>query len=112
MITTHVLDTARGRPAAGMAVVLEQSVGLHEWRTIGYGETDADGRLRSLMPEGTPLTVAVYRLVFDTRHYFERQGTAAFYPHVIVVFQTTAGEGHYHVPLLVGPFGYTTYRGS
>ena len=112
MVTTHVLDTSRGRPAAGMAVVLERSVGEHEWRTIGCGETDADGRLRTLVPEGTPLAVGVYRLVFDTRHYFERQGTATFYPHVIVVFTTLPNEAHYHVPLLIGPFGYTTYRGS
>lgn len=112
MITTHVLDTSRGRPAAGMAVVLEQSLGPHEWRTIGYGETDADGRLPNLMPHETPLTPGVYRLVFDTHHYFERQGTATFYPHVIVVFQTLLNEPHYHVPLLVGPFGYTTYRGT
>lgn len=112
MITTHVLDTTLGRPAAGVAIVLELSLGPHEWRTIGYGETDADGRLRSLMPEGTPVVPGVYRLVFDTRHYFERQGTPSFYPHVIVVFQTLPNETHYHVPLLVGPFGYTTYRGS
>ena len=112
MITTHVLDTARGRPAAGMAVVLELSVGTQEWRTIGYGETDVDGRLRSLVAEGSVVAPGVYRLVFDTHQYFERQGTATFYPHVIVVFTTQPNEAHYHVPLLVGPFGYTTYRGS
>ena len=66
----------------------------------------------NLMPQEIPLTPGVYRLVFDTRHYFERQGTTTFYPHVIVVFQTLPNESQYHVPLLVGPFGYTTYRGT
>ena len=112
MISTHVLDTAEGRPAARVRVVLEQSVGTHEWRTIGSGETDTDGRLRDLMPTGTTMTPGVYRLVFDTDSYFTAQGKATFYPHVVVVFQTSSGETHYHVPLLVGPFGYTTYRGS
>lgn len=112
MITTHVLDTARGRPAAGVAVVLEQSVGKHDWRTIGYGETDGDGRLESLVPDGKFLPPGVYRLVFNTHAYFAAQGQSSLYPHVMIVFQTAAGETHYHVPLLVGPFGYTTYRGS
>jgi 5-hydroxyisourate hydrolase len=112
MITTHVLDTAQGRPAARVAVVLEQSVGKHEWQTIAYGETDADGRLKDLMPAGVAMTPGVYRLVFDTHSYFAAQGKPTFYPHVIVVFQTQPGDTHYHVPLLVGPFGYTTYRGS
>ena len=110
-ITTQVLDTARGRPAAGVAVVLEQNVG-GQWRTIGRGETDADGRLATLMSGGGDLAVAVYRLVFDTLDYFEAQGTQTFYPEVVIVFETSPGETHYHVPLLLAPFGYTTYRGS
>lgn len=110
-ITTHVLDTARGRPAAGVPVLLEQRSG-GEWQTVGDGDTDRDGRLRSLYPEGTPLTAGVYRLTFQTRGYFESQGVAAFYPEVIVVFETAPGEAHYHVPLLIGPFGFTTYRGT
>ena len=109
-ISTHVLDTARGRPATGVSVVLEQNA-AGQWRTIGRGETDADGRLGNLMPEGVDLTVAVYRLVFDTLDYFEAQGTQTFYPEVVIVFETLPGETHYHVPLLLGPFGYTTYRG-
>lgn len=111
-ITTHVLDTARGRPAAGVPVVLEQSVGDNRWQTMGRGETDLDGRLRSLMPDAATLTPGVYRLIFDTRQYFEAQGTGTLYPEVIVVFEATPGESHYHVPLLLGAFGYTTYRGS
>jgi 5-hydroxyisourate hydrolase len=111
-ITTHVLDTSRGRPAAGMDVLLEQRGSRGEWRTIGRGETDADGRQRSLMPDNHPLAPAVYRLVFDTERYFVDQGVTAFYPQISIVFHTTPGEAHYHVPLLLGPFGYTTYRGS
>ena len=111
-ITTHVLDTARGRPAAGVPVVLERNLGSARWQTIGRGETDADGRLRSLMPDAATLTPGIYRLIFDTRRYFEMQGTGTVYPQVIVIFETTAGETHYHMPLLIGPFAYTTYRGS
>jgi 5-hydroxyisourate hydrolase len=110
-ITTHVLDTARGRPAAGVPVRLEQQQG-REWKTVGSGDTDRDGRLRSLYPDGTPLAAGVYRLTFETRGYFESLGVAAFYPEVVVVFETAPGEAHYHVPLLLGPFGFTTYRGT
>ena len=111
-ITTHVLDTALGRPAAGIAVRLEQRARGGEWTAIGQGETDSDGRLRSLHPEGSPLTPGVYRITFETRRYFESRRVAAFYPEVVVVFEITAGEAHYHVPLLIAPFGYTTYRGT
>lgn len=110
-ITTHVLDTARGRPAAGIPVLLEQRRG-NEWHAVGTGDTDRDGRLRTLCPDATPLTAGVYRLTFTTRGYFAAQGVAAFYPEVVVVFETAAGEAHYHVPLLIGPFGFTTYRGT
>lgn len=111
-ITTHVLDTARGRPAAGISVVLEQHVETGEWRTVGRGETDRDGRARSLMSAAAPLVPGRYRLTFDTRSYFEAQGATGLYPQVIVVFEAAAGEDHYHVPLLLSPFGYSTYRGS
>lgn len=111
-ITTHVLDTALGRPAAGVPVVLERSAGTDHWQLVGHGETDADGRLRTLMHDGAELTPGLYRLVFATQRYFDAQGTRSFYPHVIVVFEALPGERHYHVPLLLGPFGYTTYRGS
>ena len=105
-ITTHVLDTARGRPAAGVPVRLEREGAL-----LGSGTTDADGRLRDLLPPGAPLTTGVYRLVFDTGAYFRAQGTEAFYPHVAIDFEVRDG-GHHHVPLLLSPFGYSTYRGS
>jgi 5-hydroxyisourate hydrolase len=111
-ITTHVLDTSRGCPAPGVPVVLQQRNAQNEWRNVGHGETDRDGRLRTLMPSGTALEPGIFRLVFDTGRYFEALGTRAFYPHVIVVFEVASGDAHYHVPLLVSPFGYTTYRGS
>ena len=112
MITTHVLDTALGRPAGGIPVRLEQRGRGGEWTAIGQGKTDHDGRLRSLHPNGSLLTPGVYRLTFDTKSYFESRRVAAFYPEVVIVFETAAGETHYHVPLLIGPFGFTTYRGT
>jgi 5-hydroxyisourate hydrolase len=111
-ITTHVLDTTRGRPAAGVRVVLEHHTFGTEWKTIGRGETNADGRLRTLMREDATIEPGMYRLVFDTRSYFGDLGVHAFYPEVVIIFETVQGESHYHVPLLVSPFGYTTYRGS
>ena len=115
-ITTHVLDTSIGRPAVGVRVVLERGGKASEWQVVGHGETDADGRLRTLMPEGAPAEAGLYRLVFDTRRYFDTRGIRAFYPSVIITFEVLEdGErnaAHYHVPLLVSPFGYTTYRGS
>jgi 5-hydroxyisourate hydrolase len=111
-ITTHVLDTARGRPAAGVPVVLEQMDAREQTQVIGRGVTDADGRLRALTDPNVPFVPGVYRLTFDTRTYFSALGLPAFYPHVSVTFEVAAGETHYHVPLLLSPFGYTTYRGS
>ena len=111
-ITTHILDIARGRPAAGVPVTLEKGSSPEGWQLVGSGETDADGRLRTLMPEGMALTPGMYRLVFDTRRYLEGQSGRAFFPTISIVFETAAGESHYHVPLLLSPFGYSTYRGS
>ena len=111
-ITTHVLDTGRGVPAAGVPVLLEMQDGANTWQPIGRGITDANGRVRTLMPDGETLQVGVYRLVFTTLQYFEALGVPTFYPRVIVEFETSAGEAHYHVPLLISPFGYSTYRGS
>jgi 5-hydroxyisourate hydrolase len=111
MITTHVLDTAKGRPAANVRVVLEQSA-MNQWQTVASGATDTDGRLKTLWPESTPLVPGIYRLLFDTSSYFAASGTRAFYPQVVIVFEAASGEAHYHVPLLLSPYGYTTYRGS
>jgi 5-hydroxyisourate hydrolase len=112
MITTHVLDTSTGRPAAQIAVVLERDRGHATWEVVGRGETDGDGRLRTLVPTGAAIIPGIYRLTFDTRRYFDRARLTTFYPHIAIVFETLPGEAHYHVPLLLSPFGYTTYRGS
>ena len=111
-ITTHILDTAKGRPAAGVQVLLEHRGEAGEWQAISRGTTDLDGRLRALYPENKPLAPGVYRLTFDTGRYFESQSVDAFYPEVVIVFETAPGEEHYHVPLLLAPFGYSTYRGT
>jgi 5-hydroxyisourate hydrolase len=108
VITTHVLDTARGRPAAGVAVRLERRTAA-EWTEVGAAETDADGRARTLVPDGAGIEAATYRLRFDTGAYL---GRGAFFPEVVLTFAVTAPEEHHHVPLLLSPFGYTTYRGS
>jgi 5-hydroxyisourate hydrolase len=115
-ITTHVLDTSLGRPAAGLRVVLERGGKSSEWQIVGHGETDEDGRQRTLIADQAPLQSGLYRLVFDTRRYFEGRGVRALYPSVIIPFEV-AEDGakttaNYHLPLLLGPFGYTTYRGS
>lgn len=111
-ITTHVLDTARGRPAEGVPVVLEVQTGEGGWQTLGRGKTDADGRLRDLLAQGEKLGLGVYRLTFETATYFAAHGLAGFYPEVCVTFYVADSSQHYHVPLLLSPFGYSTYRGS
>ena len=110
-ITTHVLDTALGRPATGIHVRLERKA-ADDWETVGRGETNEDGRLGSLYPGSSPLAAGVYRITFETRAYFEQLDVNALYPEVVVVFEAQPGETHYHVPLLIGPFGFTTYRGT
>jgi 5-hydroxyisourate hydrolase len=111
-ITTHVLDTALGRPAAGVPVCLELQDGSAQWRELGRGRTDADGRCRALLPDGHVLASGVYRITFETGSYFSTLGVQGFYPSVPVVFEIREPAQHYHVPLLVSPFGYSTYRGS
>jgi len=102
LVTTHVLDTAAGRPAAGIDVRLE-----FDGAEIARGRTDDDGRIRDLGPD--ELAPGVYRLVFDTGAYL---GPDAFYPDVTVSFRIADGAQHHHVPLLLSPFAYSTYRGS
>jgi len=105
-----VLDTSLGRPARDVAVTLERrEAGV--FIEIGRGRTDADGRCR-LLPQGVSLQASVYRLRFDTGGYFEGHGLPAFYPEVSVVFEVREPAQHHHVPLLLSPFGYSTYRGS
>jgi 5-hydroxyisourate hydrolase len=109
-ITTHVLDTARGRPAARLRVVLEVRSG-GRFRVLGRGTTDANGRIADLLPEGR-LRRGTYRLTFDTGRYFRAGGGPGFYPSVAVLFEIRDPAQHYHVPLLLSPYGYSTYRGS
>jgi 5-hydroxyisourate hydrolase len=111
-ITTHVLDTARGRPARGIAVTLEIARAPDDWAELGRGTTDDDGRIRQFEPPLAPLEPAAYRLRFATGPYFAAMGVDAFYPEVSVNFRIDESTGHYHVPLLLSPFGYSTYRGS
>jgi len=107
-ISTHVLDTTRGQPAAGLAVKLFRREPDGDWKELGEGVTDADGRVKQMSEE--ELEAGEYRLEFDTRPYFERSGLDAFYPAVSVVFSFEGA--HLHVPLLLSAFGYTTYKGK
>ena len=111
-ISTHVLDTARGRPAAGVEVALARRTAAGGWEELGRGRTDDDGRVGALLPEGTPLAPAEYRLTFALGPWFESRGVEAFYPEAAVVFRVRDPAQHHHVPLLLSPFGYSTYRGS
>ena len=108
-ITTHVLDTAKGTPAAGIPITLEFLAGS-TWTPLGASVTDADGRCRNLLPEGEVPAAGQYRITFETSAYFSEQ--APFYPAVTVQFLIQNTAEHYHVPLLLSPYGYSTYRGS
>ncbi len=109
-ISTHVLDAAAGCPARGIAVTLER-LDAAAWVPVSAGATGPDGRLTGLAGPG-PLRAASYRLTFDVRAYYAATGTPAFYPQVVVVFEVADPAQHYHVPLLLSPFAYSTYRGS
>ena len=110
-LSTHVLDTAQGRPARGVPVVLSAQ-GPAGWTELARGSTDGDGRIASLLPAGAPVAAGTaLRLRFDTAAYFSGLGVQAFYPFVEVVFMLQ-DTGHHHIPLLLSPFGYSTYRGS
>ena len=109
-VTTHVLDTSIGRPASGVAVRLEARDG-QGWRELGSGRTDADGRARELAGEGR-LEPGIFRLRFATGDYFRALGIENFHPEVTVQFRVEDPAANHHVPLLLSPFGYTTYRGS
>ena len=109
-ITTHILDTSRGRPAVGITVKLSGFSGSG-WSALGEGVTDGDGRVSDLVHEG-PLPGGRYKMVFETQAYFDDCGVEGFYPFVEIVFNIAGDGQHYHVPLLLNPFGYATYRGS
>jgi 5-hydroxyisourate hydrolase len=111
-ISTHVLDTARGKPASGVPVRLERQDSSGEWAPIGSAQTDQDGRCGQLLPEGAALREGLYRLAFDTASYFAASRQEGMYPVVEITFRVRDGESQFHVPLLLSPNGYTTYRGS
>jgi 5-hydroxyisourate hydrolase len=108
-VTTHVLDTSLGRPATGVPVRLEH-LADGEPSLVAEASTDDDGRVREFGPDGLP--PGTYRVVFDTAAYFTRSGQRTFYPDVAVSFLVEAADGHYHVPLVLSPFAYSTYRGT
>jgi 5-hydroxyisourate hydrolase len=111
-ITTHVLDIAKGKPAGGVTIVIEIGLGPERWVELARGVTDGDGRIAQFIPPLAPLKPGPYRLRFATAAYFTAAGVHGFYPEVNVIVQIDDPAQHYHIPLLLSPFGYTTYRGS
>ena len=111
-ITTHVLDTTAGRPGTGIPVILEHKTQSSGWETVADGITDDDGRMKDLLPQTEPLVPGHYRLTFETGAYFAMRNIECFFPLITIGFVVKDTAQHYHVPLLLNPFGYSTYRGS
>lgn len=111
-ISTHILDTSRGTPADGVNVILELQNADESWTTLAEAWTDEDGRVKPFFLVETHLDAGVYRLVFDVESYFSRIDVESFYPQVTVVFRVGDTPEHYHIPLLISAFGFSTYRGS
>jgi 5-hydroxyisourate hydrolase len=109
-LSTHILDTALGRPAVGVKLALWQ-LQAAGWTEIGSGVTDSDGRCRTLLGD-TNLAAGEYSIRFETGPWYEAQGLQGLYPHVAIVFTVRDPDQHYHIPLLLTANGYTTYRGS
>ena len=109
-ITTHILDTSLGLPAQDVAVVLYSQ---HDdyWDVVAANNTNKEGRITGFVDDNGKLPPGIYKLKFETKDYFDRLNTSSFFPFVEIVFVVSKGE-HYHVPLLLSPFGYSTYRGS
>ncbi|MFT4769006.1 MAG: 5-hydroxyisourate hydrolase [Glaciecola sp.] len=110
-ITTHILDTARGQPAQSVPLALYQLNG-EDWIELSAGVTNHDGRVAGLLDSGRRLPAGTYRMHFSTGEYFSGLGQTVFYPYVDVVFNLDSSGEHYHIPLLLSPFSYSTYRGS
>jgi 5-hydroxyisourate hydrolase len=109
-ITTHVLDTSRGRPAADLKVELHKKSG-EDWRSVGIAVTDENGRCSALLGDA-PLAAGTYRLTFHAGSYFKSQHVESFYSDIPIIFEVRDARTHHHVPLLLSPFGYSTYRGN
>ncbi len=111
-ISTHILDLVQGKPAAAVSVRLEKQNESGAWQQLTISQTDQDGRCSQLLPQDDALSTGVYRLTFETGDYFAHRKIATLYPVVEVTFRAQDGESHFHIPLLLSPNGYTTYRGS
>ena len=111
-ISTHVLDISQGKPAEDVPVRLERRELAGEWRVVSSSRTDEDGRCAQLLPENEAARAGIYRLAFDTASYHHAQNIEGLYPVVEITFQVRDDESHFHIPLLLSPHGYTTYRGS
>jgi 5-hydroxyisourate hydrolase len=111
-ISTHALDLTEGKPAKDLPVRLERRDSAGEWRVLHLSRTDGEGRCTQLLPEKEDLGAGLYRLAFDTASYHLAREVQALYPVVEITFEVREGESHFHLPLLFGPYGYTTYRGS
>ena len=109
-VTTHILDTTRGKPAANVTVVFYLGEN-DEWTEIARGKTNEEGRIADLLEKDIILQKGIYKLRFETKDYFDKDMIASFYPFVEVVFDLQTEE-HYHIPLLLNPYSYSTYRGS
>ena len=109
-ITTHILDTTRGKPAAGITIVLYRGEN-DEWTEIARGTTNNDGRIPDLLSKNVLLEIGIYKMRFETKDYFDKDRIPTFYPYVEIIFDLQSTD-HYHIPLLLNPFGYSTYRGS
>ena len=110
-ITTHVLDTSRGKPARELPISLYHH-SSERWEKLAESATDEDGRISDLLPSDQTLEAGLYRLSFNTSEYYLSNNEQGFYPYVDIVFELDASGSHYHVPLLLTAFGYSTYRGS
>lgn len=109
-ITTHILDTTKGRPAVGVIIDL-YSGSNDEWKLLTRGVTNSDGRISDLLKDDTVLQRGIYKMRFETKDYFDKEQVTSFYPYVEIIFEIQSTD-HYHIPLLLNPFGYSTYRGS
>ena len=110
LITSHILDTSSGKPAVGITTILFHGEN-DEWTEIARGASDSDGRITGLLNDKVKLIEGIYKLRFETKDYFDKYRTPTFYPYVEIIFEINPEE-YYHIPLLLNPFGYTTYRGS
>ena len=109
-LTSHILDTSVGKPAEGITTILYRGEN-DEWTEIARGVSNKDGRLTNLLDDKTVLVEEIYKLRFETKDYYDKKQIQTFYPYVEIIFEVSSSE-HYHVPLLLNPFGYSTYRGS